>query len=409
MALPDTTVKIFDSTMLNAVQLTGEVGKLVDVFDSCLLPGGFGSVSVTSLAVNGNIATVVTSVDHGLAMFGNVGPVVVFSGTTVTGADPDYLNAEFRVASIPTSTSFTFLTEGLGNQTATGTITVSRAGLGWEKPYSGTNKAVYTPKFPYNKGYIRILDDSTVPVSSAGRWAKVRAYETMNGIDTGTGEAPTVAQSPNGISILKSDGSNSTTRKWILIGDSGIFYFFTMWHSSYVNELLYPWGGWVFGECGSFRPGDQYNFIVGGESMTVDSLPNGQAQYNYFSYSTPSALALSGKSILRSSSQLGSADYANFYSPFVVSAGWFGFTINALSYPWGVNGGAFIYPVMLYDSISYRSPHVPGLYAPLHNAPYNTRVIVENSIDTFYCIVTATDVSVNTRGNMLFDLKGPWR
>lgn len=134
----DASVRYYDSTMAGAPALSGTPGALISVLDACL-KDGFGTVTLNSLVVAGNVATGTVNAGHGFTMVGGaVGPVI-----TIAGATPAGLNGTWRIASVPNSTTFTFATSGIADQTATGTITAKRAPLGFSKVFSGTNKAVY--------------------------------------------------------------------------------------------------------------------------------------------------------------------------------------------------------------------------------------------------------------------------
>ena len=132
--------------MSGAPVLSGTAGTLIAVLDACLV-NGFGSVTLNSLVVQNNVATATVSGGHGFAMIvgvnnvsPGVGPVV-----RIDGATPAALNGDWRLASVPNSTTFTFAAEGIPDQTATGTITAKRAPAGWAKAFGGANKAAYQP------------------------------------------------------------------------------------------------------------------------------------------------------------------------------------------------------------------------------------------------------------------------
>ena len=114
--MPDTTVRYYDVTMSGAPALSGTAGALIGVLDACLVDG-FGSVTLDSAAVASNVATRSISTGHGFAMIGDTGSVI-----RIAGATPSGLNGDWRVASVPGSTTFTFVTSGISDQTASGTI-----------------------------------------------------------------------------------------------------------------------------------------------------------------------------------------------------------------------------------------------------------------------------------------------
>lgn len=174
--MPDTSVRYYDSTMAGAPALSGTVGALIGVLDACLV-NGFGTVTLNSLVVAGNVATGTVNAGHGFAMIGGaVGPVIAIAGATPAG-----LNGTWCIASVPGSTTFTFSTAGIADQAATGTITAKRPPLGFSKAFSGTNKAAYrADDVASSRLYLRVADDGT----GAATYARVRGFETMSDVDT---------------------------------------------------------------------------------------------------------------------------------------------------------------------------------------------------------------------------------
>jgi hypothetical protein len=205
--MPDTSVKYFLSTMSGAPAISGSVGAGIGVLDACLI-NGFGSVTISSLVVSDGIATATVSTGHGF-----IDGVVVM----ISGATPAELNGETRLIYVST-TQFMFSAEGISNQTATGTISVKMAPLGWEKAFSGTNLAAYRGiDGDWVRPYLRIDDTGTYPLYA-------RLYESMSDINTGDNPVPTVAQLANGLNWKKSNDASTAARAWAIIGDGRFFY-----------------------------------------------------------------------------------------------------------------------------------------------------------------------------------------
>ena len=140
----------------------------------------------------------------------DVGDIVV-----VAGATPDGLNGEARVLTA-SSTHITFATTA-PDGAASGTITVKAAPVGWDRPYSGTNKAVFRSADPAANGhYLRVLDTSA-------QFARVTGYTAMTTVDAGTGPFPTSAQFSGGGYWHKSIQADGTPVTWKLFGDSRFF------------------------------------------------------------------------------------------------------------------------------------------------------------------------------------------
>lgn len=99
----------------------------------------------------------------------------------------------------------------------------SKTALGWTKPFTATNKAVF--RAPAGIQHYLDVDDSGPDATAAGRNARVRAYATMTAVATGTNPYPTTTQAATPI-IAKSSTADGTSRAWMLIGDDRTFYLF---------------------------------------------------------------------------------------------------------------------------------------------------------------------------------------
>src|SRR3990167_7265234 len=167
------------------------------------------------LAAAGGVSTAIAvSVASGIA------PATPTSGETfdrdagvlIAGATPGDLNGEARV--LTTSlTSITWATTA-ADGVATGTITIKYAPqTDWVKVYAGTNKAAYRSNHVQSRGrYLRIDDTGTTT-------ARVRGYESMTDVDTGTGPFPTDAQMSGGGHWHKSVFANATAVKYRIFCD----------------------------------------------------------------------------------------------------------------------------------------------------------------------------------------------
>lgn len=239
-----TQVKYFHAEQVGAPTLNGVQGTLINVLDACLV-NGFGLKAVDSLVVAGNVATVTVTTGH------SVQPDMV---ALIEGATPAGLNGEKRVIAA-SSTTFTFATSGISDQTATGTITTKVAPLGWEKPFSATNVAVYrASSVEGTRMYLRV--DESVD----GREARVRGYENMTDASTGTGPFPTTSQQVNGVFWPKASTATSAQRDWTIIGDHRTVYVHLNGVDSASLPTVFRLNGsvWGFGDFKSFKAGDPY-------------------------------------------------------------------------------------------------------------------------------------------------------
>lgn len=225
-------VKYLHNDMRGAPVLSGTAGTLVSMIDACLLTG-FGQVTLTSLVVAGGVATATVSAGDTF----EEGAVVLVDGATPAG-----LNGEQRVLS-STSTTFTFATTA-PDGTATGTITAKYAPVGgWEKSFSGTNKAVYRSIDPQANGHYLRVDDAGATV------ARVRGYESMSDVDTGVAPFPTDAQISDGGYWYKRGSASSSAVRWALHGDARYFGYFAQAGITDVSPDTRPYLAVGFGDA----------------------------------------------------------------------------------------------------------------------------------------------------------------
>lgn len=386
------SVKRYYSEMTDAPTLSGTAGSLIALLDACL-KDGFNVKAPTGATQTSGTATLSFSSSHGYAP----GDVIALSG-----ANESAWNDEFLVLTTTTN-SLTFAIGAGTTSPATGTLSCKIAPLGWTKPFSGTNKGAYLPKAQYVQCYLRVLDDSTVPTSANGRWAKVRGYESMSDVDTGTGPFPTVAQAANALSVMKSSTSNSVARNWWLVGDGGIFYLGTGWSATYATS----YSGYSFGDLASLRSGDAFSALLAADQDGGDTLPTYPGQKNLFSSLSTYTAVQSGKFIARKYDQSGTAVAAGFIGDNAVSAVIGGSGLSTLNLP---NDGFMFAQVGVVESSYIRSRALPGLYQPLHNMYCNHLDIAPPSSDFPNRTIQAFNLSYGSiPAQCLIDVTGPWR
>lgn len=238
-------VRYYWSDETGAPVLNNTTGSLVALLDAVLV-NGFNTKTITSLSVSGEVATAVcTAHGYGTATseFDN--------DLTIAGSDTALLNGRKDVTIIDANT-YTFPAPGVGDLTATGTITSKRTPLGWEKVYAGTNKAMYRSLDPATSGCLLRIDDS-----AGGYFSRVIGVESATDVDTYTDKFPLETQMAGG--YWWSKGANTATAKsWCIVGDSLMFYYIPQ--SPYIT-----YHGWCFfGDFISYRPADNYNCVITG-------------------------------------------------------------------------------------------------------------------------------------------------
>ena len=242
---PDSTVKIFESSMAGAPVLSGTAGSLIAVLDACLCTG-FGLKSVSSVTIASGVAVFTVPTGHSAIR----DAVVEVAGVT----SPAALNGQHKVVSI-TGQTVSVSVPDLVDQAVTGAVTMKLAGAGWEKLFAGTNKAVFRS---LNNGATRLpfrFDDS------GAQTAYVRGYESMTDIDTGTGLFPTSTMSATGAPIDKSSEASALARKWwVIANDRTVYVGIDHTGQTYSSACVH-----AFGDAVSRIINDQYRaFIAGG-------------------------------------------------------------------------------------------------------------------------------------------------
>lgn len=197
------SVSYITHTMRGAPQIRGNApGSLIDALD-CVLVTGWGLAAPASVTVESGTAT---------ATFSGSTPWEVGAVIEIAGGTPAGLAGKSRVVNVVGNT-MTFATTA-PDGAYSGSIGIKYAGAGWEKVFGGTNKAVYrSTDVTGSRFYLRV-DDSN------GLYARVRGYEAMTDIDTGTGLFPLDSQFSGGGYWHKADTSNATAIPYLLVADA---------------------------------------------------------------------------------------------------------------------------------------------------------------------------------------------
>lgn len=379
MSIP---VKCFDSTQTGAPVLSGTAGALIAVLDACLV-NGFNLKTLTSLTRSGSLATATVAAGHGY----RADDVLVISGANET----EY-NGEVRIKNV-TTTTFQFDVAGTPATPATGTLSAKIAAIGWEKVYSGTNKAAYRSlDMTSTRLFLRVDDGDP-------RYAHPRGYEAMTDVDTGTGPFPTVAQVANP-TWSKSVTTDSTARPWCVVGDGSLFYLFVFWAPAYSGVA----DAYVFGDFTSYKAGDAYRCLLIASEHATPSNPG-----HYLNFAGCTNVAQLGHFVARSHTQLPGAEAIRKLGQ--ATTGELG--VSGLTYPSPVDNGFHLAPVALLSSASGwpLRGFIPGLFSSLEHLPLSHLEKVTN-VDglpgkTLLAVTGSTTGASPCR--VFFDITGPWR
>jgi len=372
--MPDKSVKFFTSVMSGAPQSNGDAGTFVAILDACLV-NGFGTVTLDSVVVSNNVATCTKSAGHGFAMTGGIGPVIAIAGAT-----PDALNGEWRIASVPSNTVFTFTTVGISNQTATGTITAKRAPAGWTKPFSGTNKAAYRSASPQSTGCYLRFDDSMA--SGTDLNCSLTMYESMSDIDTGSGAG-------TALGMRRRTGTYNFTRTWKVYADSRAFYLL-------VNTMSANNG---YGGSGHCFFGDL-------------ARPAAAADAWYCALATGGANVSEGMPVIDNETN---GRFARSYNQIDKNVAMRRRSHRANPTYVGIGGGAYVpeigmlvHQVEAWQGASYYRGLMPGWYGLVHPATFTWAEDYYQHLE----IGTMAGYLMYTAGTdtpQMFDISGPWR
>lgn len=372
MTLP---VHWYRHDMGGAPVLRGVAGDLVALLDACLV-NGFNLRTATSVVVSGEVATVTFS-----SAFGWLQHQVI----EVAGSTPAALNGEKRVSTV-VGNSITFPAPGVANGTATGTITCRTPGLGWQKAFASGNVAVYRAQdISGTRMYLRVDDTG----AGAANYARVRGFETMSDINTGTGPFPTDAQVSGGLFWPKSNTVDTTPRSWALVGDPVCFY------ASMRATASAGSSEWAFGDFNSFMTADAFRAFICG---SPDTFFNAGQNRGIISGNNTSGSVYAP----RSSSQLGgSVSCAATDTPL------------AVEFPNQPNNGLVLRSRLWFETSSRLRATMRGMLVSLHGA--NTDNVfalgqVLSSADGYAGLGFCLDSGAQNapRLGAVFDLVGPW-
>lgn len=400
-------VQLYKSTDLNAPTLSGTAGELTTLLDAVLV-NGYTTASVTSIVEASLTYTVTLAVANSTLV---VGDKIKFSG-----ASPAGINDVWTIASITSTTIFTFTGPG-GLGAITGTILYRKAPLGWTIPSlggtnPGTNVRVYrSADTDSNRYYLRV-DDSNVLAPGASR-AFIYGYETMTDINTGDFRFPTASQALawaiSSLVVFKSQGAGSTQRPWQIVGDDKTFYMFTEPNGINNNSFNCHWG---FGHYPSYRPGDNYNTMIFGATVISDTQATGSYGLMYINAS--GTATFSGTTFSpKSTSQVGSSSYIAFWGN-VASI-----THGAFTYPNLADGASWMFPLYIVDSSNNSTLSLtirgrcPGVYTSastlqaMGNITHGDQFTGFTGISSHKVICLTSNVNGSV-GKIFIDITGPW-
>lgn len=382
------SVKFFLSSDAGAPSLSSAAGSLLSVLDACLL-SGYNTQTASALTQASGVATMTLNSGHGFKPDQRV---------LVAGANEAGYNGE-QVITSTTATSISYTVPAGTAATATGTINVKMAPLGWNKAFSGNNKAAYTPSVPQSLGFVLRVDDTTTGAP------RVRGYESMTDVDTGVGPFPLDSQVAGGGYWAKQYSGANTA--WALFGDERLFYIVLC---PYTNGGFGPVLG--FGDINAQSSSDAYACM----------LAAGAADWSSSYYPVTGDLAYSSVNASNVFFPRGYAQIGGAKMSYVVSFG-----LNGASGSGSTGGGSLglVFPNTPDNGVLVNAVYVghdgairgqmPGLYHTCQNwvASFNhgDKITGTDALLGKKLMVCRSDSPTNSNGpaRVGIDITGPWR
>ena len=417
-------VKYYLSTHENAPTISNGWGDLITLLDAVLV-NGFNPKTITSITRSGTTATVTIGAGHAFAKY---------QVLLVAGADQSEYNGEHRVTGISGNT-LTYEVTGTPVTPATGAITCKVAPLGFSKPFSGTNKAVYrSTNVSSNQPFLRVDHSKDANYTDTyAKSAKVTMAESMSGIDTFDvgGRAPYDWTAPTKNEVCTGTGVNSYNgwhkwysgriassaestgdggagaRSWAIVGDDRGFYF----HISPLTTVTGGYAGYCFNDFISFKSGDKYNTLLcAHDYYTLAGTGLGTYDVNNTYDKT---MAYEGKILMRDYTQVGLPIRAGFGCLNPANAQVVSGNVASIPYPNGPDFGLVLAPVYLREEAGHVRGQMAGMYF-IPQAVYATFppfTIVDNVTaypnKAFLLVPCSTGGTSNTR--VAYDITGAWR
>jgi hypothetical protein len=254
----------------------------------------------------------------------------------------------------------------------------SQSAAGWTKPYTATNKAVFRNSSSTGTGFYLDVDDSA---PATAKEARVRGYETMSAVATGTGPFPTVAQMTSGLFVRKSTTADSTARPWYILADETVFYLFVE-SGDYTAPTRTT--AFCFGDFYSFKTSDAYRCMIIGRIFENSGNANAEAFPSVVGVTSSVQMlgvTTSGHYIARGTAGSGGSIAFGVHGD-AVSSGHYATNIASMghsavggadatygmSYPNPADNGVYMAPAYIHHNNGLRG-YMKGLWIPCHDMP----------------------------------------
>lgn len=272
----------------------------------------------------------------------------------------------------------------------------AKASAGWTKPFTGTNLAAFRPAAG-NRHYLWVNDTGTTS-------ARVRGFEVMTDVNTGTGPFPTDVQVSGGCYTVKSNAASSDARGWVVVADEKRFWLVSAQSVSTIAASTAAGLGMFFGDIVSSKAGDAFHtLLIAGSSSQVFNIQVGALGTDIGASSPAHYMA-------RSYTQAGTSITVGKHTDSSKIGGATAMGAAGGAYPDPVTGGIGIAPIFIHQNIEYVTRGVlPGAWCPMHNLPASPGDTFQGSGAHTGKEFLLVDVSAaGSRGRMALEISNTW-
>lgn len=272
----------------------------------------------------------------------------------------------------------------------------AKVAAGWTQPFTGTNLAAFRPAVG-NRHYLWVDDTNATA-------ARVRGFEAMTDISTGTGPFPTDVQLSGGCYNVKSNTASSAARGWVLAADEKRFWLVSAQAADTIAGSVAAGLGMFFGDINSAKAGDAFHtLLIAGSGSTTSTAQLG-ALVSAMTSNAPGHYMARGYTQAGTSVTIGKhSDQVKTSASTTIGAGGGG-------YPDAVTGGIGIAPVFVHENISTVTRGVvPGAWCPTHTLPESPGDTFQGSGALAGKEFLLVDVSAaGSRGRMALEISDTW-
>lgn len=288
----------------------------------------------------------------------------------------------------------------------------SKAAAGWTIAYTGTNQRDYKQGTGSNGYYLDVNDNAP----TTAKEARMRSYEAMTALATGTNAFPTSSQSSFGVVCRKSTSADSTARAWYCVADATCFHLFvdTGDFTSPAYSLCFS-----FGDFFSYKSGDSYNTAIMGRLAENTSSDQYETLAMIWCQAATTSTFGGGQYVDRMWTGVGgSLGFSKFSSVLCMnpSQGQWGPTGNSgaqCTYPNGPDGALELAPIWIAHNGSVRG-YLKGLWAPCHSQPCghgDTFSGTGNMVGKTFLALNVRSIqygSVSSTGQIIVETSNTW-